>query len=211
MSGSVRPRGTTWHPGYSSRWRSGSVPRGSGPPRGRMFCREDDDDAHPGFVDRAAVKRPRMRMACGIRPVQRSRSVSRHSGHHRGSSALPLRAARPQELRCTQPVTLAAEGRGSSGGLGIDDRAQHTTGKVGDHSDRRQPPPVRLTGRRRGCDRKDERTMPMRRRPRSWPAGRSAGPECRASLPCRRGWRRCLSRGRRRHQSAGPLASGRCA
>ena len=54
-------------------------------------------------------------------------------------------------------------------------------------------------------------TAPKRRRPRPDAAGRSARSGCRAFSPCRRGWRRCRSRGTRRRLSAALRASGRCA
>ena len=129
MSGSVRPHGTTRHPGCSSRWRSGSVPSGSGPPRSCMSCRENDDDVHTGFVDRAVAKRPRMVIAYNIRSVQRSRGVlwrlvPAFARRHRGRAALRLRAVAPAGAGCTQPVTPAAGGRGSSGSISTDDRAR---------------------------------------------------------------------------------------
>ena len=77
----------------------------------------------------------------------------------------------------------------------------------------RLPPTAPASSNRGAVGSRRIPTAPMRRRLRSSPepAGRSARSVSRAFWPCRRGWRRCRSRGRRRRRSAAPQAYGRCA
>ena len=205
-SGSVRPSGTTGHPGCSSRWKPGPVPPGSGSPCGRVSCRENDDDALPGYIDRMAVKRSRTMMMrgsgrCGDLAAGRGAWSRISPGDTGAELRFSLRAVAPAGAWVglaasswqvyMQPVMPAARDGAhpadtkDTAGSGAEDR-KGAGDWARDRSAGRRRPPVWLTGRRRR-GRRDEETAPMRRRPRPEPVlglafGRTRGrPACRSA------------------------------